>query len=382
MRSIKTLIAVAALAASTALLSACGGVPADSVATVADAPIQKTEFNHWMIVASRTQGGVPTDFAFNPPDFDKCVAAKKLEASKNPNKKQAQPTEAQLKATCQSLFSQSMPQVMQLLIQSAWIKGQASEMGIEVSQAEVDKQFAATKKGAFPTDKAFQQFLKQSGESEADLKDRVLVNALAQKIRDKVIAQNKNVTDAQIQDWYDRNQSNYGKPEARDISVILTKDQAQANKAKAAVESGTSWADAAKQYSTDSATKDKGGVIKGAVKGQQDPAVDAAAFKGKQNVIIGPVKGAFGWYVVKVTKVTPANLKPISQVKAQIRQEVQSSGQQNALQKFVKDFQDTWKSRTDCAKYYIVELCKNAPTPKAPTGVPGATTQQTPPAGG
>lgn len=382
MRSIKTLISLAAIAASAAVLSACGGVPSDSVATVADSPIQKTEFNHWMIVASRTQAGVPVNFAFNPPDFDACVKVKKAEAAKGANKKQPVPTEAQLKATCQSLFSQSMPQVMQLLIQSAWIKGQAAEMGIEVSQAEVDKQFAATKKGAFPTDKAFQQFLKQSGETEADLKDRVLVNALAQKIRDKVINDSKNVTDAQIQDWYDKNQSNYGKPESRDVSIILTKDQAQAEKAKAAVEGGTAWADAAKQYSTDAATKNSGGVIKGAVKGQQDPAVDAAAFKAKQNVVIGPVKGAFGWYVIKVTKVTPANLKPLSQVKAQVRQEVASSGQQNALQKFVKDFQDRWKSRTECAKYYIVELCKNAPTPKAPAGAPGSTTQQTPPAGG
>jgi len=383
MRTIKTLLISSALIATTAVVAACGGVPSDSVATISDSPILKTQFNHWMDVASKTQGGATgATFIYSPPDFDQCIATKTAEAKKGATKAAPAPSAAQIKTLCKSQFDQTMPQVMQLLISSAWIRGEAASMGISVTDAEINKKFEQTKKGAFPTEKAFQDFLKQSGETKADLLDRVRSDALAQKIREKVIKDKGTATDAQIKAFYDKNQAQYGTPEKRDVSLILTKSEADANAAKAAVASGTSWADAAKKYSTDAATKNSGGVVKGATKGQQDPAVDKAAFAAKPGVVVGPVKGAFGWYIVDVSNVKAANLTPLEKVKKQISQQVIAANQQAALAAFVKDFQARWKSRTECAQYYVVELCNNAPKQKAAPAQPGGATQQAPPAGG
>ncbi|NBQ43635.1 MAG: peptidyl-prolyl cis-trans isomerase, partial [Mycobacteriaceae bacterium] len=99
-----------------------------------------------------------------------------------------------------------------------------------------------------------------------------------------------------------------------------------------------------------------------------DPSLDALVFGSKPGAISQPTKGSFGWYVVKVNNVTPGNTPKFEAVKAQ--------KQQAALTAFVKSFQDKWKSKTECAKYYIVDLCKNAPKQAAQPG-PG-TVQQAP----
>ena len=109
-------------------------------------------------------------------------------------------------------------------------------------------------------------------------------------------------------------------------------------------------------------------------------------------MIVGPIKGSFGYYVIRVGDIKPGTTPPIEKVRPQILSQLKSDKQQQALQDFVKEFQEKWKKRTECAKYYVMELCNNAPKQPAgqQQGVPtqgappqGAqTTQQTPPQGG
>ena len=70
----------------------------------------------------------------------------------------------------------------------------------------------------------------------------------------------------------------------------------------------------AKKYSIDPTTKNKGGVLTNVTKGQQDAALSKAAFAATTNKLIGPVKGQFGYYVVEVTKITPATQKSLAAV--------------------------------------------------------------------
>jgi foldase protein PrsA len=76
-------------------------------------------------------------------------------------------------------------------------------------------------------------------------------------------------------------------------------------------------------------------------------------------------------------------------VSTTIKNLLQSQAQQKALNDFVKDFQKRYKDKTDCAKGYIVDQCKNAPkqsTNTAPVSgsapQTGGTPQQVPPSSG
>jgi foldase protein PrsA len=365
--TLKILLPLAVTGASMAVLTACGNdVPPGAVAKVGDTTITQDEFTKWMTAAVKSQAqGTGTAAAVpDPPDYTKCVAAKK----KQPVQGQAKQTDASLKKQCKSEYTTLKRQVMQFLIQASWVEQEADKQNIKVTDAAVRKSFEAQKKQAFPTDKAYKQFLKTSGMSEADILFRVKLSQLQEKLTKKVTNDAKKVTDADVEDYYDKNKKRFAQPERRDLLVVVTKTQDKAEAARAAIEGGQAWKDVAKQYSIDEASKAQGGKLASVAKGQQDKALDAAAFAAPKDELKGPVKTQFGWYVFKVDKITPASQQSLDQSRDAIKSLLEGQRKQKALDAFIKDFRDEYKDKTDCADDYRVAECSNAPKDETDTG--------------
>lgn len=389
MTSVKArlLAAPAAILASAVALSACGdAVPGNAVVKVGDTSITKSDFNHWMEVAAissqgaanpqlAAQGKKPAVAIPQPPDFEACVAKKAKEAPK-PAKGQPKPTTAQFKTQCKQEYEGLRDQVLQFLISAEWIQGEASDRDVKVTDAEIKKQFETTKKQSFPKEKDFQNFLKSSGMTMEDLLFRVELDTLSNKLREKVTKGKDKVTDKQIADYYAKNKARFAQPERRDLRIVLTKTEAKAKEARAAIASGQSFKTVAKKYSIDQASKDQGGVLLAVAKGQQEKALDEAVFKASKGDLVGPVKTQFGYYVFRVQKVTKASQQTLPQAKETIKQLLASQNQQKALDDFVKDFRDKWKKETECRDGFVTQDCDNAPKPKTDTTTTG--TPQTP----
>jgi foldase protein PrsA len=358
-RILPSLVAICTVAA---IVAGCGGgVPGDAVATVDGNSITKSNYTHWLGIAAKSGGQSATGIP-KPPAYKDCIAGKRKTLPK-PAKGQPATTDAQLKTQCASEYKALKDQVMQLLISFQWIQGEAKTQGVKVTDAEVKKQFDSQKKASFPKAADYQKFLKQSGQTEKDILMRVKLDLLSNKIRDKVTKSVSKVSDADVAKYYNSNKSRFAQPERRDLLVVLTKTQAKANQAKAAIQSGTAFAKVAKQFSIDPQSKAQGGKLPAVAKGQQDKQFDAAIFKASKNVLTGPVKTQFGFYVFKVTKVTPASQQTQAQASATIKQLLVSQNQQKALDKFVKRFTKKWKAKTNCAKAYETTDCKNGPKP-------------------
>jgi foldase protein PrsA len=386
------LLALGAFFVAAIALAACGGssIPGNSVAKVGDTSITKNDFNHWMrIAAISSQGQTDPDVASgkktaeipDPPDFKACVAAK-AKAAPAPAKGQPKPTTAQFKQQCTTEYNGLRDQVLQFLISAQWIVGEAKDQGVKVTDAEVDKQFDTTKKQSFPKEADFQKFLKSSGMALDDLKFRVRVQALSDKLRTKVTKGKDTVTDAQISAYYNKNKARFAQPERRDLLIVLTKTKAKADTALGALKGGQSFKTVAKKYSIDQASKNQGGKLLAVAKGQQEKALDDAVFKAPKGKLSGPIKTQFGYYVFKVSKVTAASQQTLTQATPTIKQLLQSQNQQKALDSFVKDFQKRWKDKTNCRNGFVTQDCKNAPKPKSTSTVPpgGVTQQSAPPA--
>ena len=367
-------LALGAFFVPAAIFAGCGGVPGDAVATVDGTSISKSDFDHWMTVAAKS-GGQSGAAAPKPPAFADCIKQKR-KTTPAPAKGQPKVTDSQLKTQCKQEYNSLRDQVMQLLVSFEWIEGEAKAKDIKVSDKEVQASFDKQKKQAFPKAADFDKFLKDSGQTEGDILKRVRLDTLSNKIRDKVTKGKGKVTEQQIAAYYSSNKSRFGQPQRRDLLVVLTKDQATANKAKAALASGQSFASVAKKYSIDDASKAQGGKLT-VSKGQQEAALDAAVFAAKPGAVVGPVKTQFGYYVFKVTKNTPGTQQTLDQARASIKSLLTTQNQQKALQDFVKKFQKKWKGRTDCRKGYVVQTCSNAPKQNTTsTGAPGAVPQQ------
>jgi foldase protein PrsA len=378
-KAVRLVLALCAFAAFVAVGVGCGGVPGNAVAEVDGTSIDKDAFNHWMNVAVKTNGQ-PNATVPDSPDFTKCIAEKKKTAPK-PAKGQPKTTDDQYKDQCKQEYDALREQVMQLLTSFQWIEGEAKEQGIKVSDAEVKKSFEEQKKQSFPKEADYQKFLKQYDQTEEDILQRVKLDLLSNKIRDKIVKGKDKVTDAQIQEFYDKNKTRFAQPERRDLRIVLTKGVDKAKAAKAALERGDSWKVVAKKYSIDQASKAQGGKLPAQAQGTLEKSLDEAVFKAKKGVISGPVKTQFGYYVFVVEKIQKAKQQTLDQAKATIKQTLASQNQQKALDKFVTDFQKKWKNRTTCRDEYMTQVCKGAkatptPTPSAGAVQPTSTPQQ------
>lgn len=371
-------------------LAACGSdesIPGNAVAEVNGSPVTKSDFDKWMAIYAKSSaqqtggdGTVP-----DSPEFTRCVASK-LRSAPKPAAGQPKPTKVQFEQTCKQEYEALKSQVLELLINGNWLEGEAKDLGVKVTDAEVQKNFQQQKKQAFPKDADYQKYLKQSGFTEADLLYRIRLEVISNKIRDKATKGKDKVTPQQIQAFYAKNKAQFAQPESRDVNVVLTKTKAEAEKAKQAIEDGQSFSSVAKKYSVDKSTKANGGKLQNVVRGQSEKAFDDAVFAARKGQLEGPVKTQFGYYVFEVTGITPEKQQSLTEATPTIRQQVTSQNQQKALDAFVKDYRDKWKARTSCRKGFVTQDCKNAPKQKGttttpPGGVP-QTQQQAPQGGG
>jgi foldase protein PrsA len=360
-------------------LAACGGggIPGNALVDVGGTPLTRPTFKHWLTVAAvsgatgQLAAGKPA--APEPPQYTACIAHLTEVASKELAAKKIKtvPPATTLKNQCAQQYQSLKREVLGFLISSQWILGEAASLGVKVSDAEVKKQFVKIRTQQFPSAAEFEKFLTTSGQTVSDLLLRVKLNMLSQKIQQKISKAKVNVTQAQIQKYFNENQSRYSVAEKRTVEIILTKTEGAAKSAKKEIESGKSFASVAKAKSLDPASNKKGGLLGEIAKGQQEQTLDAAIFSAQKNALSGPIKTSFGYYIFEVLGTKAGSSQSLSQVQAAIKQQLTATQQQAALSKFVKNFKKKWKAKTDCRSSYVVEDCKQYKAPKtSSTGTP------------
>jgi len=363
--------ALCAFFALSAVVAACGsGVPGNSVADVAGNPITTQAFNHWMYVAAKSQAsqspGSPVIVPNDPPNFDHCVAQVRAQITalaKTPTK--------QLRADCKQLFTSISSQVMDYLIKGYWYQAEAARDHISVTNAQVENALNTAKAQQFANPAQFQTFLSQTGQTLDDILFRFRINQLFTKLLAKHTTK---ITQASIQNYYNTHPTQFGTPESRNIRIVLASSLAQANAAKAALESGQSWNVVAKKYSTDPTSRNSGGLLKGVVKGEEDTALDQAAFSAPLNKLLGPIKGQFGYYVFEVIASKPATQQSLAQATALIRETLTGQQQTDAQNAVIKAATKHWRSQTTCRSAYAMSDCNGYKAPKGSTTTSTSTT--------
>ncbi|HWH10907.1 MAG TPA: peptidylprolyl isomerase [Solirubrobacteraceae bacterium] len=370
--------ALVAAAVSVVLLSACGssGVPSNAVAVVDGSPITKASFDHWLQIAENSMATTATAAHAPlpvPPDFTACIAFHRTN-DPQPAKGQPAPTTAALKTECQQAYTSGLQQTMPFLITADWLQGEAAAQKISVSASTVASQLKQIEAAQFPTPTALAQFLQQSGESNNDLLYRVRVDALSNDLRTKITNGAPKVTPAAIQAYYNAHKSSYGKPETRDLRVVLTSTPAAANRVLALLKANVSFTKVARQFSIDTTTKKSGGALIGQTQAGLEVNLGTAVFAAPLHKVEGPIKTTLGYEIFKVQKITPGTQPTLAQETASITTTLTTTNQNNTLNAYVKRFNAKWTALTNCATGFIVTDCKNAPkTSTTATGATGAT---------
>jgi parvulin-like peptidyl-prolyl isomerase len=320
-------------------------VPSDSVAVVQDAPsglspITKDEFNR---VLQQT------------------AAAQSIKTIPKPGTSQ---------------YQQLQQGTMNNLLDSVWIQGEAADMGISATAPEIDSLLKQTISQNFHSQAEFEKFRKQSHFTEADIRERIKLQILSNKIQSEVLKNVPQASASQVTDYYNEAKTQFQQPASRDVRLVLNKDRAKVEAAQAALQkdsSVASWTKVAAQYSTDPSSKSNGGLRPSLTQGLVEQPLDNDIFSAQQGQISDIVKTPLGYYVFEVEKVTPAKTVPLNKAtRQQISSQLNQQEQQNAFSTFVNDFGSKWKARTFCASGFVIDRCDNfVGTPHPATAPPG-----------
>jgi foldase protein PrsA len=231
------------------------------------------------------------------------------------------------------------------LVQESELEQKATEMGVAVTAKDVNDQIAQIKQQYFSgDDKKYRAQLKAQGLTEAQLKQDLRAQILAQKLYDKVTADVK-VTDAAVKSYYQQNKSQYTTQESRDVRHILVASKKQAESLEAQLKKGADFGALAKKYSKDTGSAKQGGKLT-ISKGQTVPNFEKTAFALKTNQISPPVHTTYGWHIIQALgPIKPATVTPLKSVSASIRSNLLSTKKQTVMQKWVDQLKQAYSSK-------------------------------------
>lgn len=138
-----------------------------------------------------------------------------------------------------------------------------------------------------------------------------------------------------VKKYYDENQRQFGVPESREASHILIaadpsggeeakkKARAQAEQIAAELKKNpAAFAELAKKHSQDPGSAAKGGELGSFSRGSMVKAFDDAVFGMKVGEISAPVQTEYGYHIIRVTGITPAQLRSFDQARTEIEKEL------------------------------------------------------------
>lgn len=157
--------------------------------------------------------------------------------------------------------------------------------------------------------------------------DYILLDASA-------LAAKTSIGEEELRKSYDADPARFRQPERRKVSHLLLTlpqeaDEATTNQVlaeiktiRARIEAGEPFAELAKTLSKDPGSAAKGGSLGAVERGVMDPAFEQTAFGLPAGQLSEPVRTAFGFHLIKVDEIIPAQVKPFEEVRDQIRTEL------------------------------------------------------------
>ena len=303
------------LALVAVLVAGCGGdddsVPADAVAEVDGEPIAKAEFEGVLNQAKQSYKNQKRDFPK--------AGSQEYQTLKN--------------------------QAVQFLVQRRQFEQAAEEMGIEVTDQQVEDRLKQIKKQYFGSDeKKYEAQLKEQGLTDKQVRADIRSQIVSEKISAQVTKGLK-VSNKEIETYYNKNKAQYAQPESRDVRHILVKTKKQADDLHAQLQGGADFAALAKKHSTDTASKASGGKLT-ITKGQTVAAFDKKAFELKKDEISGPVKTEFGFHLIQaLSAVKAATTTPLKDVKEAIRGQLLQEKKNEAMTKWVDELKADYEDK-------------------------------------
>lgn len=172
---------------------------------------------------------------------------------------------------------------------------------------------AAFANGPAPTDAELNAFYAANRARYIEPERRVIRYAMVDR---SMIEKQSAPTEAEVAARYKQDAAKYATRQLLDVTQVIVQSEATAKSVAAKARSGASLADAAKAAGADAVPLT--GLEKSAYSGQSSDAVATAVFSAAKGGVVGPIKAALGWYVVKIDNSATVGGKSLAEARPEI----------------------------------------------------------------
>ncbi|MFC9712584.1 peptidyl-prolyl cis-trans isomerase [Paenibacillus sp. NPDC056933] len=209
--------------------------------------------------------------------------------------------------------------LLQMLNRKA-VYAEAIDHNLTVSPKEIAKELAAAMDG-YDSEKAyFDEMQSQLGLSRQDLELEAGYRLLLEKIATIGIQ----IKDADIEHYWNEHHEDYVSPEKYDLSIIVLKEEEQAESVLDALDKGADFEETARNESTDSYSRDSGGRL-GWIE-QNDPFQPKGILKLAAQLeigdIAGPVQVEEGYAIIKLNDKQERQVQSAEEAREEIRMQL------------------------------------------------------------
>lgn len=240
------------------------------------------------------------------------------------------------------LLKQLRIEAMDLMVEQEVVAQAAEREGIEVDAAQVEKQVEELR-SVFDRDNQFLMKLEDDGFTEESFRRHIRRMIAAKMYLDRIRVDASDVSDNELQRFYDDNKDRLTLPAQVRVRHILlkwkpmgTQDDQSAirEEIKPILErarDGEDFAMLAREFSEDAATRQNGGDTGLFTYGAMVPPFEAAAFALEPGEISDPVDTVFGVHILKLEELMEPRLLPLDEVREQLRDYVSEQNVEAAV---------------------------------------------------
>jgi parvulin-like peptidyl-prolyl isomerase len=220
------------------------------------------------------------------------------------------------------------------MIREKLLEERAKELAVTASDAEVAEAVERVKRQYnLATDAEFDAALASSKLTREDLERQMRHTITLQKVIGRDVTSNLDMSDDTLRLEYERQKEKLFRvtEQARVSEIVLRFDEsdpaareraaARIEEARAKIQAGMAFADAAGEYSEGNA-RERGGDLGTVTKGELLPALDAAVFSDPPQEFPAPVLLPGSIHLFRVTDRKPAGYRPFAEVKEELKRRI------------------------------------------------------------
>ena len=231
------------------------------------------------------------------------------------------------------------------LIAELLIKDRADRLGITVTPDEIKEATVRLKaQYGMKTDEEFEDSLRKSGMTRADMEGRLRETLLMNKVFGRELRGREEATDKELRERYDREKERYRLPERAHLREIVILRPDSPTLIEVARQRATEIAQRAKSEDfaqlassvSESGTKAKGGDLGEIARGELLPDLDKAVFNATAGAVLGPIESKSAWHIIKVEQRLPSEVPAFESVKAKLRKDASDDAWQRDYKAYIE----------------------------------------------